>query len=86
MISKYDWRRMGQEKYLMGAKLWYVSQYKPYSERWEHEHCCFCFQKISQYEGDTHSGDCTTDEKQSHLICEECHKDFKDEFNWTVIV
>lgn len=85
MIPKGDWRRMGQENYLMGVKLRYVLQYKPLSERWEHEHCCFCAKKISQYEGDAHSGYCTTDEKQSYWICEECYQDFKYEFNWTLI-
>ncbi len=85
MIPNDDWRRMGQEKYLMDVKLHYVTLYKPFSEQWEHEHCCFCTQKISFTECDSHSGYCTIDEKHSHWICEECFNDFKDEFNWMVI-
>jgi hypothetical protein len=85
LIPKDDWRRTGQENYLIGMKLLYISKYKPFSERWEHEHCCFCNQKISQCEGDNHSGYCTNDKKQTHWICEECYEDFKDEFNWILI-
>jgi len=85
MVSKDDWRRMGQEKYLFGVQLQFISPYKPFSETWEHEHCCFCAQKISQLDGDAHSGYCTTDEKQLNWICEECFKDFNDEFKWILV-
>lgn len=85
MVSKDDWRRMGQEKYLLGVQLKYIPHYKRFSETWEHEHCCFCTQKISQLDGDAHSGYCTTDEKQSNWICEDCFDDFKVEFKWVLV-
>jgi len=82
MVSKDDWRRMGQEQGLMGIELQFVERYVPYSEEWEHEHCEFCGTKISQYDGDLHEGYCSTDEKKSHWICKTCFNDFKEEFKW----
>ena len=84
MVPKDDWRRMGQEKYLIEVELQYIEQYTPFSETWEHEHCAFCTEKISTYQGDLHSGYCTTDDKQSQWICPVCFDDFKDEFRWKI--
>ena len=82
MVPEDDWRRMGQEKYLMGVKLRYELQYRPYAPNWEHEHCEFCGQKISPYEGDQHSGYCTLD--SYYWICEQCFEDFREEFGFQV--
>jgi len=84
MAPKDDWRRMGQDGYLTEVELQYVEQYTPYSETWEHEHCAFCMTKISLHDGDSHSGYCTTDDKQTHWICLDCFGDFKDEFKWRI--
>ena len=84
MVSKDDWRRKGQEKYLIGIEMEYIEDYKPYSESWEHEHCDFCMVTISAYDGDLHDGYCTMDEKRMHWICNNCFDDFKDEFKWSV--
>ena len=80
--DKDDWRIMGQEKYLTGVKLWF-KQYKKYSERWDHDHCAFCFEKFYEQPGFLHQGYCT--ENEYHWICENCFNDFKDMFNWVVI-
>ena len=84
MVSKDDWRRMGQENYLLEVELQHIEQYTPHSETWEHEHCSFCTEKISAYEGNLHSGYCTTDSDQSEWICPACFDDFKDEFQWKI--
>ena len=84
MALRDDWRRMGQEAYLMEVELQYINQYVPRSEACEHEHCCFCSEKISAYEDDLHSGYCTADSEQSNWICVYCFDDFKDEFKWKV--
>lgn len=76
-----DWRRQGQEKFLFGTTLIH-QKYVPYSERWEHDHCSFCYRKLSVAGGDVDTGYCTTD--QYYWICEECFADFRHEFQWTV--
>jgi len=81
MIENNDWRLMNQERYLKGVPLKH-SVWTPPSETWDHDHCEFCFEKFSQYEGDMHDGYCTIDEY--HWICEECFEDFKDIFGWKV--
>lgn len=77
-----DWRITDQEDYLMKVKLKKHS-YKRYSETWDHEHCCFCWEKFSENEKDGLTcGYSTLDEE--NWICEECFNDFKDMFEWEV--
>ncbi len=83
MVPENDWRRTGQEKYLMGADLIFVKSYMPHSPDWQHEHCEFCMDKIGINKDDLHSGYCTID--RYHWICCGCYEDFKDEFKWNVI-
>lgn len=85
MIEKNDWRLMGQEEYLMNKELYFVPEYKPYCDEWEHEHCVFCMATIACYEGYLHEAYCTTDAKQSHWICKACFEDFKSMFGWKII-
>ncbi len=75
-----DWRLRGQEEYLSKAKLVRV-RFKAYGE-WDHLHCAFCWDKISENEGDLHTAYSTLDFR--HLICEECYNDFKDSFGWEI--
>ena len=82
MINKNDCRLTNQEDYLMNVKLWF-KQYKKHSERWEHEHCEFCWATFCEQPECLHHGHCTEDEK--HWICEKCFNDFKDMFKWQVV-
>lgn len=77
-----DWRRQGQEKYLMGISL-VAKDYTPPSDTWDHDHCEFCGAKFSPQDGDLHNG-YTTLGGYSRWICSECFEDFKGEFGWTV--
>jgi hypothetical protein len=77
-----DWRRQGQERYLKGKRLRYC-RYTPPSERWDHDHCAFCFTKISVFPGDINEGYCTED--GYHWICKDCFEDFNKEFEWVVV-
>lgn len=82
MAANDDWRRNGQEKYLTDAELIFTDAFQKFSDKWDHEHCEFCWEKFSSAEGDLHSGYCTPDFK--HWICTDCFEDFKEEFRWTV--
>ena len=85
MPSPTDWRRRGQEDYLLGKTLLHRTyrQY-PANPSWDHDHCEFCWAKFMV--GDDpdvlHVGYCTEDEY--HWICETCFEDFKEEFRWRV--
>lgn len=77
-----DWRLTNQDLFLSKAKL-KKQNYKKPSKEWDHDHCCFCWEKFSEDEtvGMTW-GYSTLDEK--YWICEDCFNDFKDKFEWEV--
>jgi len=66
----------------MNVKLWH-KQYKNHSEKWDHDHCAFCWEKFSEAEGNLHEGYCTFD--KNHWVCERCFNDFKGMFKWQVV-
>jgi hypothetical protein len=74
-----DWRFMGQDEYLMGAKLIHQKYCIP-KQDWDHDHCEFCSAKFSELEGDLHEGYCTVD--KNYWICEKCFNDFCKMFEW----
>ncbi len=76
-----DWRLRNQEDYLKSEVL-IKSKYKKPSEKWDHDHCDFCFEKFSENDGDLHEGYCTKDKRI--WICEECYEDFKEDFNFII--
>lgn len=81
MLEKNDWRLLNQKEYLMNAKLKKAEYTKP-SEKWDHDHCAFCWDKFSENKEDLTQGYCTTDQK--YWICEECFNDFKEMFDFTI--
>ncbi|MDL2302570.1 hypothetical protein LJC58_09485 [Lachnospiraceae bacterium OttesenSCG-928-D06] len=97
MSNTDDWRIRGQEDYLTGVPLIHKrfksklpkvlmpdDDPRKYSD---HEHCDFCWHKFMEDCKDKDNcstdGYCTLDERI--WICEECFKDFKEKFRWTVI-
>jgi len=74
-----DWRRQGQEEYLLGVRLTHKA-YTPYRPGWEHDHCEFCGNKFSLREGDLKRGYATDDNYR--WVCEPCFEDFREEFRW----
>lgn len=77
-----DWRLLrGQDEYLKNEVL-NLAKYERYSETWDHDHCAFCWETFSEYEGDLHEGYCTLDKR--YWICEKCFNDFKHMFKWKV--
>lgn len=83
MIEKNDWRLMGQEKYLKGRKIMKIPYFR-WSKTWDHEHCAFCWDRFSEYDGDLHEGYVTADDKYT-WICPECFEDFKEMFQWELV-
>ena len=81
MNSKTDWRITNQANYLKNKQLKHAVYSKSLLNR-EHDHCEFCMERFSEYDGDLHEGYCTEDEY--HWICKQCFDDFKEMFNWDV--
>jgi hypothetical protein len=77
-----DWRLQGQERFLKGACL-IRKQYVKYRPGWDHDHCEFCWRKLSENPEDLNSGYATPDDY--HWICEDCFRDFREKFEWKVI-
>ena len=78
-----DWRLViGPDEYLNKAKFIF-KEYKKITMDSDHEHCVYCFSKISEYDGDLHRGYCTID--GISWICPNCFNDFKDKFQWEVV-
>ena len=75
-----DWRLNNQIDYLF-EKVIQKKQYSFSSEN-DHEHCEFCWNKISIYPEDLHFGYYEPDSKS--WICEDCFNDFKDLFKWSI--
>ena len=83
MREEDDWRLQSQEKYLKGVAIWW-KKYTRYSERWDHDHCSFCWAEFSEDEaGALREG--YTSEGDYHWICEQCFEDFKDLFDWELM-
>lgn len=83
MINKDDWRLQGQEDYLMGIKLRF-EKYKAYSEKWDHDHCEFCWQEFRvSCDPDLETEGYTTEDNY-RWICKKCFEDFKEMFKWAI--
>lgn len=81
MREENDWRLRNQEDYLMNETFVKAEYRKPF-EKWDHDHCDFCWAKFSEFDGDLHKGYCTKNE--CIWICEDCYEDFKDMFQWKI--
>ncbi len=79
--SPDDWRRQGQEKYLLNKTLIWMD-YKPYRDDWEHDHCEFCGTKFSLDADSLKQGYSTLD--SNRWICNDCFEDFKIEYRWVI--
>lgn len=81
MTDEPDWRLTNQHEYLNGATLvrrvW--RQTRP---DWDHDHCEFCFAKLSAFGGDDLTEGWTTPEYR--WICDTCFDDFRALFHWNV--
>ena len=78
-MIKNDWRITNQMNYLLQKKL-IRGKFSPYNEKWNHEHCSFCTEKIDENTAFAYS----TEDKY-HWICEDCFNDFKELFEWEVL-
>ena len=81
MCNNEGWRLFGQEKYLQNETLTF-KKWTPRHKDNDHDHCAFCFEKISNIQNTLNYGYVTTNGQT--WICEKCFNDFKEKFNWQV--
>ena len=82
-ILKEDWR------YDTGVTHWDVGDTVKHArwsgtEKWDHDHCTFCWKDFSNSPDGQHEGYC--DPEEYCWICEECFNDFKELFEFKVIL
>jgi len=80
MSNDTDWRLTNQMQYLFGVVLQY-RKYSQYSKEWDHDHCEFCWEKLSEQE----IAEGYTTKNSEHWICKSCFDDLEDRFSWIVI-
>ena len=83
-MDEQDWRLTAQRDELNG-EIFELRTFKT-EERNDHEHCIFCWQKITDLpiENVDREGYCYINPKtkQSNWICKQCFSDFKDKFDF----
>ena len=77
-----DWRLQIPHDELRGKQLVYRC-YTQFSERWDHDHCIFCWQRFGRNESDLQAGYETAEGKD--WICPQCFMVFREQFQWQVI-
>jgi hypothetical protein len=91
-----DWRRAGQERFLVPGTTFVRRAYRSYSDTWDHDHCAFCHIMLLPAENlpttddyVTSEGYATTDDyvrgAEYEWICVPCFDDFAAEFGFRVV-
>jgi len=78
-----DWRLTGNQDYLKGISLVW-RRYTRYSDKWEHDHCEFCYAKFMEEPGPEILTEGYATPDKYRWICKTCFDDFNDLFNWQV--
>ena len=75
-----DWRLSIQLQYLHGVQLYR----RPYTRlhRWDQDQCEFCAKKFAEASAGIAASQGYTTEDSHHWICEKCHGDFRQIFEW----
>lgn len=84
MSQDGDWRLVGQERYLTGARLRWARYQQP-KPHWDHDHCAFCMQKIMEGNHPDTIQEAYVTEDGRHWVCPVCVGDFRQRFGWVVI-
>lgn len=83
MIDKDDWRLMNDVGYLMNAEIDPVGYEEIVTYRPQIKHCVFCWEQVPQKLSYYQTWYVPLD--KSCAICENCFKDFREQFNWKLL-
>ncbi|MBX9950612.1 MAG: hypothetical protein K2Y39_15695 [Candidatus Obscuribacterales bacterium] len=94
MPDSDEWRLQGQESYLKGVSLRY-KRYVMRDEKWDHDHCSFCWAKFMDEQNVNALPDCLYEGYATlacdqfaddyFWICATCFEDFREHFNWKLV-
>lgn len=84
-IDNNDWRlSFGQTPEIYQQYQWSLKPWTSTDPNWDHDHCEFCFQKISNLKEEDSELEGWTDDEKNHWICKTCFEDFQDMYQWNL--
>jgi hypothetical protein len=83
VASDDDWRFKGQGRFLTGIAL-HRAHYRASRPDWDHDHCEFCHAKFMDVDASDISREGFTTDDESRWICDDCFRDFRERFQWSV--
>ena len=90
-VAADDWRRMGQEEFLVPGTEFVRRPYEPYRPDWDHDHCAMCGAKLSAVSlpDSLDEGYATTSSYPRgagyEWVCPSCFDDFAEELGWRAV-
>ncbi len=90
MVEADDWRLLNARWHLEGATFC-RKMYRAKSERWEHDHCAGCWNKIAESDipDALHEGYAVTSDykhgEDYEWVCAECFDALKEQLRWRIV-
>lgn len=82
-IETDDWRlNFGKEPSFYGKYRWSLKKWTKTSPHWDHDHCEFCWQKISDIDNPDIQPEGWADDEEKFWVCKSCFEDFKEMYQW----
>ena len=82
-IEKDDWRlEFGKEPTFYSKFKWSRKKWARTRPNWDHDHCEFCWQKISDIDGENIQHEGWTNDEDTYWVCKSCFEDFKEMYQW----
>jgi hypothetical protein len=84
-IDKDDWRlNFGKEPSFYSQCKWSLKKWTRTRPHWDHDHCEFCWQKISDINRPNSTPEGWADDQEIYWVCKSCFEDFKEMYKWNL--
>jgi hypothetical protein len=84
-IDKDDWQlSFGKEPSFYSQCTWSLKKWTKTRSHWDHDHCEFCWQKISDMDSSDIQPEGWSDDEETYWVCKSCFEDFKEMYQWNV--
>ena len=64
--------------------IWTFKKWSMTRENWDHDHCEFCLQKITDLDISDSIKEGWTNQDEGLWICESCFEEFKETYQWKI--